>query len=63
MIMVNPRLPWLVLGAGNKPNSVKDSVESHVSTFYKVNSTKESVQLHVSALCYMFYSCSQKDKR
>ena len=43
MIMVNPRLPWLVLGAGNKPNSVKDSVESHVSTFCKVNSTKESV--------------------
>ena len=63
MIMVDPRLPWLALGAGNKPNSVKDSVQSQASTFFKVNSTKESVQSHVSALCYMFYGCSQKDKR
>ena len=60
--MVDPRLPWLALGASHKPNSEKDSVQSHAWTFCKVNSTKESVQSCVSTLCNMLYSCSQKDK-
>ena len=62
MIIVGRRLPWLALGASNKPHSAKDSVQSHASTFFKVNSTKESAQSRASALCNMLYSCSQKDK-
>ena len=62
MIMVGPRLLWLALGASHKPNSAKDSLQSHASTFCKVNSTKESAQSRASTLCHMLYSCSQKDK-
>ena len=62
MIMVGPRLPWLALEASHKPNSAKDSVQSHALTFCKVNSTKESVQSCLSTLYNILYSCSQKDK-
>ena len=62
MIMVDLCLPWLALGASHKPNSAKDSVQSHASIFCKVNSTKKSVQSRVSILCDMLNSCSQKNK-
>ena len=50
MIMVGPRLPWLTLKASQKPNSAKDSVYPHASTFCKVNSKQNKRKCAVTCI-------------
>ena len=54
MIMVGPRLPWLAVGASHKPNSAKDSVQSHASAFCKEIQQKK-VSNHMYQPCVTYF--------